>query len=65
MSATAKHSPVGSFANVRYRGVVLKVTFIDAEPKTMKPKRARVQSQGPLQGTVLMPNSYEILEIWK
>ena len=64
MSAKArKLNPIGRFADVRHAGKVLRVSFIDCEPKTFKPKRARVQSPGPHQGMVLMPYQYTILEL--
>ena len=60
---SARKCPIGLMAMVRHGRKVLRVSFIDCEPDTLKPKRARVQSVGPLQGNVLMPSQYKILEV--
>lgn len=54
-------SPIGKLAVIRSEGQQHVATVIDATPD-LKAKRVRVQSPGPIQGNVLMPGGYVLVE---
>lgn len=57
-----KHSVIGRTAIVRYNKSMYGVTVMDAIHDTNKAKRVRIQTKGPLQGKVLVPSEYTLIE---
>lgn len=55
-------SVIGRTAIVKYGKLFLGATVIDAVHKTNHAKRVRVQSKGALQGKVLFPTEYTLIE---
>ncbi len=57
-----KQSVIGRTAIVRYNKAMYGATVIDAMHQTNKAKRIRIQTKGPLQGKVLVPSEYTLIE---
>jgi hypothetical protein len=53
---------IGRFVEIRTQGLLLKATVLDTVAGENLPKRVRVQSIGSIQGDVLMPGQYEIVQ---
>lgn len=53
---------IGRFVEVKHAGLILKGSVMDAVAGENLPKRVRIQDIGELQGKVLMPGEYEIIQ---
>ena len=57
-----KKSSIGRMAVVKHKNRFYDVSIMDLIHKTNRPKRVRVQSKGKLQGEVLLPCQYVLVE---
>ncbi len=56
-----KRNVIGRWVTVEYKGMEFQGTVVDRVIATKRPKRVRIQDQGPMQGEVLKPSEYSNL----